>query len=164
MRKLFFNSLYDLMKENENIYFITADLGYSFIESLLKDFPDRAWNVGSAEFSMVGMAYGLCKGNNNVCFCYTISPFLLRAAEIIRHIGRGCENIRGVKLIGSGRGDFGPESYFDMGFTHCINQNIETIMMQNLDLICYYPEKESFPHIVEQVFDNDFPSYINLER
>mgnify|MGYP003629310248 CR=1 FL=1 len=59
MRKKFSSLLYEEMAVNDNIVVLTGDLGYGLWDKIKLDFPDRFYNVGSAEQLMVGMAVGL---------------------------------------------------------------------------------------------------------
>lgn len=85
VRGEFFSRLAEAMKD-ENTYFLTADLGYSYAESILKTYPDRAYNVGIAEVSMIGVAKGLSEAGKTV-YCYSMAPFLIfRPLEFLRLI------------------------------------------------------------------------------
>jgi transketolase len=112
MRNLVAALLHSQMIIDSNIYIITADLGYGLWDEIKKDFPDRFYNVGSAEQLMLGIGVGLAL-SGKIPICYSISPFLLyRPAEFIKNYLIH-ENIP-VKLIGAGRDrDYGTD-----GFTH----------------------------------------------
>jgi transketolase len=85
MRKLFIDFLHAEMKKNEKIYFLTADIGFGIVTSIMNDFPDRFKNVGSSEQLMIGMAIGLYY-EGYLPICYTITPFLIyRPFEQIRN-------------------------------------------------------------------------------
>lgn len=69
--------------DNDNMYFLTGDVGYGILEPLKQKMGDRFINVGLAEQSMIGIASGLALSGKQV-FTYTITPFYLRALEQIK--------------------------------------------------------------------------------
>lgn len=113
MKKELFDQLKELMKLNPEIYLLFGDLGWPRVDEFLKEFPDRAFNCGASEQTMLDMAVGLAY-SGKIPVCYTITPFLLRGWETIRtYIDH--ENLN-VKLIGVGvNGDY---SEHGDGFSH----------------------------------------------
>lgn len=102
MRKIFFETLEKIAKDNRNIFLLTADLGVKFLDSLKNFDPQRFINTGIAESNMIGVAAGLAMSGKNV-YCYSIIPFLImRTFEQIRI--DICYNDLSVKLLGSGGG------------------------------------------------------------
>lgn len=71
-------------QDNENIYFLTADVGFNVLEPLQEKMGDRFINVGLAEQSMMGIAAGLALSGRKV-YTYTMCAFYLRAIEQIRN-------------------------------------------------------------------------------
>jgi len=59
MRNRFIQLLCAWAKEDESIYLLTADLGFSVLEPFAHAFPKRFINVGIAEQNMIGIAAGL---------------------------------------------------------------------------------------------------------
>ena len=101
MRKIFAEKLYDKMKVNDDIYLITGDLGYGLWDRVRDDFPNRFFNVGSSEMSMMGMGIGLAM-EGKIPFVYSITPFAIyRPFEMIRNYINH-EKIP-VNIIGGGR-------------------------------------------------------------
>jgi transketolase len=158
MRKEFFDTLHNRMKENETIIFVTADLGFGLANSIKEDFPDRFYNVQAAEMAMLNIAVGLAL-EGRIAFCYSITPFLLwRAAETIRNYVNH-ESIP-CKLIGSGRDN----SYHEDGFSHFAGDDKDLLKcFPNIN--CYWPEeKEEIPNLVDEMISNPLPYYLNLKR
>lgn len=153
MRLKFFECLYEEMKVNENIFFITGDLGYFFADKIKKDFPERFINVGAAEVTMIGVSIGLTL-QSKIAVCYSITPFLLdRPFESIKLYIDG-EQIP-VKLIGSGRGrdyEHDRESHWESEFHF---NNILNIRPE---------DKELMPVILKDLLYNGKPTYLNLKR
>ena len=79
------DTLYNLIKNDKNIYVITPSTPYaSGLDKLIIDFPDNAIDVGMAEQQAAGMAAGLSMSNKIVFLCYQ-STFMQRAMDQIFH-------------------------------------------------------------------------------
>lgn len=107
-RKLFFDAL-TVVANDPKVIFLTGDLGYSFMESFQKEFPNQFINCGIAEQNMVGVAAGLALAGKRP-FVYSGAMFLLyRAAEQMRDDVAlpGLD----VKFVGTNASGF-------LGFTH----------------------------------------------
>ena len=74
MRKLFAEYLYNEMLKNNNIYLITADLGYGLWDKIRDNFPNRFYNVGSSEMAAMGVCIGLALEGKKPFF-YSITQF-----------------------------------------------------------------------------------------
>ena len=85
MRNQFIQLLCTWAREDETIYLLTADLGFSVLEPFSQEFPKRFINVGIAEQNMIGIAAGLSLRGKKV-FVYSIVNFgTLRCLEQIRN-------------------------------------------------------------------------------
>lgn len=158
MRKEFAKALHKEMKKNENIYLLTADLGFKLWDEIKKDFPDRFVNCGASEMAMIGMAVGLAlKGK--IPFCYSITPFLIyRPFETIKIYLDG-EKIP-VILVGSGR---------DKDYSHDGPSHDATGVRKTLDtmpnIIQYWPEtKIGTINAIKDAMKYKEPSFISLKR
>jgi transketolase len=158
MRKEFFDTLHNRMKENETIIFVTADLGFGLANSIKEDFPDRFYNVQAAEMAMLNIAVGLAL-EGRIAFCYSITPFLLwRAAETIRTYVN-YESIP-IKLIGSGR----DKDYSCDGWSHDGSDDKQFLQMFP-NIKSYWPQsKEEISDLIEVAINTEKPFYINLKR
>lgn len=85
MRAVLFKKIHERMRDNPNLFFLTADVGFNLVEPMFKEFPDRTRNVGIAEQNLIGITAGL----SNVGFkvvAYSYTNFLAeRAFEQIRN-------------------------------------------------------------------------------
>ena len=85
MRKAFFDTLVSEARNNQDLMFMTADLGFGFIEEYVKKFPQQFLNVGVSEQAMLGLANGLATSGKKVV-CYSIASFsLIRPFEFFRN-------------------------------------------------------------------------------
>ena len=150
MRKKFASDLYELMKADENIVLITADVGYFFLDKIKADFTDRFFNVGAAEQVMMDIAIGMTL-RGKIAIAYSITPFLLfRPFESIRnYIDR--EKIP-VVMVGTGRGD----EY--EGFSHYAGDDDIIECFKNIRFI----EEDDFN--LREILYSKKPTYLNLKR
>jgi transketolase len=85
MRNQIIDQIHDEMKKDENIFFLTADMGINLVEKIENDYSDRFLNVGIAEQNLIGVASGLINAGYKVV-AYTISNFLVhRCFEQLRN-------------------------------------------------------------------------------
>ena len=84
MRNIFVNEMQQIMREKENVVFLSAECGFNVVEGLAAEFPDRYYNTGIAEQSLIGTAAGVAlRGLTPVA--YTMAMFMtMRAYEQIR--------------------------------------------------------------------------------
>ena len=61
MRNTFINTLCDMAEDNEDIFLLCGDLGFSVLEGFASRFPQRYLNVGIAEQNMTQVAVGLAR-------------------------------------------------------------------------------------------------------
>lgn len=112
MRTTFIKTLSELAEQDERIWLLCGDLGYSVLEDFASKFPDRYLNVGVAEQNMTGIAAGLAMSGKTV-FTYSIANFpTLRCLEQIRN--DVCYHNANVKIISVGGG----YTYGTAGYTH----------------------------------------------
>jgi len=156
-RGWFAGHLYNKMIDNKDIIVLTGDLGYGQFDKIRDDFPDRFYNVGASEFSMLGIAVGLAL-SGKVPVVYTITSFYLRAAEIISLYLNG-EKIN-VKMIGGGRDD----DYSHDGPSHMAYASQDYIKsMKNIKN--YYPEtNEQVLTMMDEMLESNQPSFISVKR
>lgn len=112
MRNAFIRTLERLAGEDERIFLVCGDIGYSVVEKFAERFPDRFLNVGVAEQNMVGIAAGLALTGKKV-FTYSIVNFAVtRCLEQIRN--DVCYHKADVTVVSVGGG----VAYGSQGYTH----------------------------------------------
>ena len=112
MRTTFINTLLELADEDDRIWLLCGDLGYSVLEPFFERFPGRFINVGVAEQNMIGIAAGLAQ-SGYVAFCYSIANFpTLRCLEQIRN--DVCYHDCNVNIVSVGGG----VAYGAQGYSH----------------------------------------------
>lgn len=158
MRRLFAQLLHEEMKVNKDIYLLTGDLGYGMWDKIRDDFPERFFNVGSAEQLLIGAGVGLAL-DGKIPICYSVTSFLLcRPYEFIRNY-LNHESIP-VKLLGGGLYD----DYGNLGFTHHCNDWQQILFP--LDNICRFvpKNKEDLQSRFSDYIYNKKPSFMGLRR
>ncbi len=102
MRTVIIDGIYNLMKKNKDVYFLTGDLGFTVVEKIEADFPKQFINMGVAEQNMMGVAAGLALSGKKV-FVYSIIPFVtMRCFEQVRN--DICYHNLDVTILGAGAG------------------------------------------------------------
>ena len=159
MRGWFAVELHRQMSVNKDIFLLVGDLGYKVFDNHFKDFPERTYNCGASEQTLIGVGVGLAL-QGKIPFCYSITPFLIyRPFETIRNY-IDHEQIP-VKLIGSGR----DRDYLDDGFSHWSEETKRVMQVAFPSIGTYWPEaKEDIPDIMEEVVNNGRPSFVSLRR
>jgi len=131
MREAFITTLTELARENENIFLLTGDLGFSVFEKFRGEFPGRFFNIGVAEANMASIAAGLAL-SGKTAFIYSIVPFVtMRCFEQITN--DICYQNLNVKIIGVGGG----LCYGSAGPTHHSITDIAVMRaLPNMTVIC----------------------------
>ena len=112
MRSIFIEMLINEAKNNENIFLITPDLGYSVLENFRDLFPNRFINCGIQEANGIGISAGLALSGKTP-YIYSIIPFAtMRPFEQIR-VNLAYMNTN-VRIVGVGAGF----TYGQAGATH----------------------------------------------
>jgi transketolase len=158
MRMTFINTLHDLAKNDDRIFLLTADVGFSVFERFMEDFPDRYLNVGVAEANMIGVAAGLAM-SDKIVYAYTMAHFLtFRCYEQIRL--DLCYQNTDVKLVGSGGG----LTYGSAGTTHHSIEDISIMRsLPNMCVICPGDPIET-KYAIEASLKHEGPVYIRLGK
>ena len=76
MRRVFGKVLNELAKKDKKIVLLVGDIGYGIFDDFRKDNPDRFFNLGICEQSLIGVAAGMALEGLKP-WVYTITPFLI---------------------------------------------------------------------------------------
>lgn len=158
MRDAFITELTKLAREDDSVFLVVGDLGFSVIEEFQAEFPDRFLNPGVAEQSMLGIASGLAAAGYNV-FVYSIGNFpTMRALEQIRN--DVCYHDRAVTVVSVGGGF----SYGYLGYTHHAIEDIA--VMRALPKMTVYSPADPIEAAVltRAAVENPGPHYLRLGK
>ena len=158
MRDGFGEALVELGRENQDIVVLTADLAESTrVAEFAEKFPDRFFQVGVAEQSLITVASGMASAGK--------IPFVTSYA--VFSPGRTFEQIKiaalselPIKIIGAHAG-FGPSMY---GATH---QSLEDIAIMRVipNMVVEAPaDYEEAKKATLSIAENGKPSYLRLAR
>jgi len=158
LRDAFFDKLYELALEDDNFYFIMADMWAFSLGKYKENLGHRFINAGIAEQNMISVAAGLAKSGKKVCV-YTITPFVTeRCFEQIK-VDICCMNLP-VMIVGIGAG----LTYSYDGPTHHSLNDI-AIMRTLPSMTIYSPSSpEMNSAIAEFAYKNEGPTYIRLDK
>ena len=157
-RDAFFDQVYELACNDEDLVFITADADAFSLRKFKKDFPERFINVGVAEQTMVLLASGLAMCGKNV-FIYSIIPFITQRA--LEHIKVNiCSMNLPVTIVGCGAGlSFG----FD-GPTHHATQDISAMKSIPGIKILSPSDARSSMLSANDAYNSKQPTYVRLDK
>jgi len=155
MRKEFGKVIVELAKKDPKIVLIVSDFGYGIVEEFKKKFPNRYFNLGICEQSIIGIASGMALMGLKP-YVYSITPFLIeRPFEQIKlDINQQCVN---VKLVGFA-------DYPLHGPTHS-EINAEYMMKMFPNIKSYFPKSyEETRKALMLSYNYDGPAFISLKR
>ncbi len=158
MRTAFIRELTRICENDDRVVLITADMGFSVFDAFAEQFPDRFFNVGIAESTMVGVAAGLAmQGYKPVI--YSIVPFAtMRCFEQLR-IDVCYQNLP-VIVVGVGGG----LSYGALGSTHHAIEDV-SIMRAVPNMSVYVPgDPLETVAVLRLALEYGRPAYIRLGK
>lgn len=158
MKKQFFDYLIELMKDNEDIFFLSGGLGWPRTEDIKRLYPDRYIQCEASEQTMLDVAVGLSYAGK-IPIVYTITPFLYRGFETIRtYINH--EKLH-VIMVGVGRHD--DYSKHD-GYSHDAKDDDEIFRVMD-NIAREFPDNErEMKEVLKEAIAGKEPAYINIPR
>ena len=151
-------TLKELARQDERVFLLTADMGYSVFETFREEFPDRFLNTGIAEQNTIGIAAGLAS-RGKIVFVYSIIPFVtMRCFEQIRL--DLAYNKSNVKIVGVGAGF----TYGSLGSSHHALEDISIMRsLPNMTVLCPGDPIEA-RELIKQSYEHTGPVYIRLGK
>ncbi len=158
MRTAFIEQLIRQARQDDSIFLLVGDLGFSVVEPFAKEFPDRFLNVGIAEQNMAGVAAGLAMEGYCV-FIYSIGNFpTLRCMEQIRY--DICYHNLNVKVIAVGGG----YSYGSLGPSHHATEELGMLRAIPNLTVCAPADPRETTAITQFCAEHKGPCYIRLGK
>jgi transketolase len=154
LRRRFGKVLFELAKKDKKLILIVGDIGYGIFDDFRKTYPNRFFNFGICEQSIISAASGMALEGLKP-WVYTITPFLIeRPFEQIKlDINQQKAN---VKLIGFA-------DYPNLGPTHSeiINKNTMKLFK---NIKSYFPKNSHETEVVtKKCFKYNGPCFISLK-
>jgi|SRR3989338_736024 len=155
MRKEFGKVMVELAEKDDKVVLIAGDIGYGIFDEFREKFPDRFFNFGLCEQSMISAASGIALEGLKP-YVYTITPFLIeRPLEQIK-LDIDQQNVN-VKLVGYA-------DYPEQGPTHAeVDANHLMKLFKNIN--SYFPKdsKETREAAIES-YNSEKPAFISLKK
>jgi transketolase len=154
LRRKFGKTLFELAKKDKKIVLLVGDIGYGIFEDFRKNLPNRFFNMGICEQSLISAASGIALEGLKP-WVYTITPFLIeRPFEQIKlDINQQKAN---VKLVGFA-------DYPNLGPTHqeLINKNTMKLFK---NIKSYFPkDSNETERVIKECSRLNEPCFISLK-
>ncbi|MFC1768255.1 hypothetical protein ACFLZX_00695 [Nanoarchaeota archaeon] len=155
MRKEFGKVIYELAKKDRKVVLLVGDFGYGTFDKFIEDFPDRFFNFGICEQSLISAASGMALEGMKP-YVYTITPFLIeRPFEQVK-LDIDQQNVN-VKLIGYA-------DYPTHGPTHSEIDG-ENLMKLFKNIVSYYPKDSNETRkVIMKSYESNSPTFISLKK
>jgi len=158
MRTTFIKTLIEIAAQNDKVWLVAGDLGYSVLEAFSEKFPERYLNAGVAEQNMTGIAAGLAL-SGKTAFTYSIANFpIFRCLEQVRN--DVCYHDLNVKIVAVGGG----LAYGSAGYSHHAIEDL-AVMRALPNMVVFAPADPVEASLVTRAaVDHDGPCYIRLGK
>ena len=154
MRRKFGKLINKLANKDKKIVLIVGDIGYGIFDDFRKNHPERFFNMGICEQSIIGLSAGMALEGLKP-WVYTITPFLIeRPFEQVK-LDINQQNVN-VKLVGYA-------DYPNQGPTHA-ELNAKKLMSLFNNIKSYYPkDSKQTEKFVLKSYKNNGPNFISLK-
>ena len=158
MRKTCLDSVYELAKRDQRIFFIGSDLGVGTLKQFKAEMPERFLMEGVSEANVVGVAAGLAL-EGKIVYVNTIATFLTRRCfeQVALDL---CLHKANVRLIGNGGGVV----YAPLGPTHEAIEDIAIFRALPRMSIVAVADAEEMKRMMPQTVEHPGPIYIRLGK
>ena len=158
MRKQFSNTILEMAKNDDKLVTLIGDISHYLLKDLEETFPDRFYNLGICEQSLVGMASGMALSGMRP-IVHTIAPFCVeRAYEQIKI--DLCYQKTDVTIISVGSSF----DYAHLGCTHHCYEDVSILRaLPNIQVFVPGTSKE-FDSLFKKTWGNNNPKYFKLSN
>lgn len=155
MRRVFAKFIVDYAAKDDRIILVVGDIGYQIFDDFRSKFPERFFNFGLCEQSIIGAASGMALEGLKP-YVYTITPFLIeRPFEQIK-LDIDQQNVN-VKLVGYA-------DYPTQGPTHA-ELDARGLMGLLQNTACYTPKNaKEAREALEKSYESGRPAFIGLKK
>lgn len=154
MRRIFGKVINELAKKDKKIVLIVGDIGYGIFDDFRRDNPDKFFNLGICEQSIISCAAGMAIEGLKP-WVYTITPFLIeRPFEQIK-LDIDQQNLN-VNLVGFA-------DYPTLGPSHS-ELNAKKLMSLFKNIRSFYPKSsKQTKKIVQNCYKIKGPTFVSLK-
>jgi transketolase len=154
MRKEFGKWIVEIAAKDPLVVLVVGDIGFRVFDEFRAKFPDKFFNVGINEQSMIGLASGMALMGLKP-YVYTITPFLIERPFEQLKLDIDQQNVN-VKLVGyADYPTLGPShSELDAPYMMKIFKNIHS----------YFPKNAlQTRNMLEEAYKSNNPCFISLK-
>lgn len=154
MRRRFGKLINELAKKDKKVVLLVGDIGYGIFDDFRKENPNRFFNLGICEQSLIGAASGMALEGLKP-WVYTITPFLIERPFEQLKLDIDQQNVN-VNLVGFA-------DYPELGPTHS-EANGEKLMSLFKNIKSFFPtNSDETEKYVFQSYKNTGPNFISLK-
>jgi len=158
MRKQLVNSVHQLLDDNKDTILLLGDIGIFGFKKSFEDYPNRVYNIGILEQSMISLASGL-SSVGFIPIIHTIAPFLVERALEQLKIDFGYQGLNGNFISVGASYD-----YSSLGGTHHCPGDIQQLLtIPNMEIIIP-GSSEELNSLLLQGYNNGNPTYYRLSE
>lgn len=158
MRKICLETVYELAKKDERIFFIGSDLGFETLKQFKEDMPERFFMEGVSEANLVGMGSGLAL-EGKIVYVNTIATFLTRRC-FEQVVLDACLHNVNIRLIANGGGLV----YAPLGPTHLAFDDVAILRaIPNMTIVAV-ADADEMRRLMPATVDYPGPIYIRLAK
>jgi transketolase len=158
VRKACLDSVYELAKNDERIFFMGSDLGVGTLREFRNEMPDRYLMEGVSEANLIGVAAGLAL-EGKIVYANTIATFITRRCFEQVALDLCLHDVK-VRLIGNGGGLV----YAPLGPTHLAIEDIAIFRALPRMTILAPADANEMRRMMPKTVDHPGPIYIRLAK
>lgn len=158
MRKTFAKVAQELVARDSQVAVLLGDIGVFAFRESLKSHPDRVFNMGILEQSMIGIAAGLAK-SGFFPIVHTIAPFLVERAHEQLKVDFGYQELPGNFVSVGASAD-----YTSLGGTHHCPADVETLLGIPGFQICLPGHPLELESQLLKYYRNPLPTYYRISE
>ncbi len=156
MRRAMIKSVSDMIRDEGDTSLFLVDIGVWAFRDILRDYPDRAMNIGIFEDGMVSLAAGMALGGI-IPTVYGISPFIVERALEQLKLDFAYQKLQGNFITTGASYDFST-----LGYSHYCPEDLGVIsMIPGFEFIAPGTASE-FSRLFEQTHRDGHPTYCRL--
>lgn len=158
MRKQLVKTVENILKSDDKTTLLLGDIGVFGFRNAFKEHPNRVFNIGILEQSMISLASGMAL-NGLIPIVHTIAPFMVERALEQLKVDFGYQNVGGNFIsIGASY------DYAALGGTHhCPADVMLMSSIPNMQIVCAGTSQE-FDKLINESYNNGQPTYFRLSE
>ena len=156
LRQQFADTMLDVGKQDKSLVVMVGDISHGILQPFSKAYPNRYYNVGICEPTIVNMGAGLSKVGLTPVL-HTISPFLIQRSYEQIKLDYGYQNLP-VNLISVG----GSFDYAQLGCSHHTYADVSMMCHFKRANVFVPGSALEFDSLFKQVYKNNSINYYRL--